>query len=187
MYSCATVLSLTENGVRHDVTILSELCKAQAVGFLYMAASWYFSIGVGRRIRRYERMNFATVSIVFTAGIMAAVNVVAPYGYSREVFSFTVLSPFFLVIVAFVTTMWVQDVEVNDVSSTASKVPPDSWNYFSGGKAYASTIIILYGLLYVLYFLGELISTYRVPLDNWPDISLRFDPTLPNLILGSNI
>ena len=182
------------------VQMLFAMCTSQA----FMAIAWFF-VGFKEKLRltgakQYLYLVYQTKEVSF--GLLGAILVQAgaplqlilgPYDFTINSW-FIFLSPLLFTAGTVIVTLIVQDMHLSDEEHEDSEKRryrvtnglPDP-NAITGGKLYASLMLLLFGAIIALIQLQEHVATFRMYLHTMPAPG-TFAPATPNkFLLGSGL
>jgi hypothetical protein len=191
VYSSLSVLSLVENDVLNYAVLVVEVLKAQAASQLYMSVVWYW-VGLQEKLRlkskllnmyRTKEVQWALYVSLIMVMLFPLTSYFAPYDYSHN-FEFMASSPAFFAILALVSTLYLQDLRLDDQYDDSSingdtSVPP---THLTSSKLYVALLMLGFTTLVVFNLLGEHWRTYRSTLDALPDKAMQYDLSMPFLM-----
>lgn len=187
IYTCVSILALTQNGVLEFSTNFVEVLVAAATAQISMGIVWY-QIGSleklhsqDERVRHLHSMYETKeiqytlyMSIVLLVGMPLAMFL-APYAYTNTS-SFLLISPTAFAILSVIGTLVIQEMALDDVygdikASKDRKHPTK----ITAGKLYVSFLVLLFGLAITVFFLTEHMATFRASIDTVQDRSIQSD------------
>ena len=202
LYNCVVVLALTENGVTNYAIIVTELMKAQAVNMLFMSVAWFHMSDKKKDLKgpngndterkhiwddnesllRSKEIQYAILVSVLLIPLMGMLLFVAPYAYSNYSMFF-LCAPALFSIISLVSSLWIQEMHLNDdYGVDAKKIVDRDFFEFTGGRLYASLLVLVFGLCTTMYLMHEHILTCRSFYDFWPSNSIQYDTSFSFLI-----
>uniref|UniRef100_A0A7S0MKH2 Uncharacterized protein n=1 Tax=Cryptomonas curvata TaxID=233186 RepID=A0A7S0MKH2_9CRYP len=186
IYSCTTLLALTQNGVLDFSTNFVELLIAAATSQVSMGIVWY-QIGSLEKLNSendkikelhsmYEtkEIQYALyMAIVLIVGIPLA-TFLAPYSYTNNS-SFLLISPVVFAVVSVLSTLVIQEMALDDMYGEVANKEAKTPTTITAGKLYVSFLLLLFGLAMTVFFLTEHMATFRTAIDTFPDKSIQSD------------
>jgi len=169
---------------------------------LFMSIAWYYmsekpklAHGPSNKDDRSRSMWLGTSAVLVSKEVQYAImvsgllipfmgllTVFAPYAYTNYSLSF-LCAPMVFSFISLVSTLWVQDLKLDDEYGVDAKKTEDKDIYdFTGGQMYASLLVLSFGLYTTMYLMHEHILTCRAFYDFWPANSIQYDTSFPYLI-----
>ena len=186
IYTCASILALTQNGVLEFSTNFSEVLVAAATAQISMGIVWY-QIGSLEKLHStddkikklhsmYETKEIQYtlyMSIVLLVGMPLAMFL-APYAYTNASY-FLLISPIVFAVLSALGTLVIQEMALDDVYGEFAGADRKTPTTITAGKLYVSFLLLLFGLAITVFFLTEHMATFRASIDTVQDRSIQAD------------
>lgn len=195
IYMSTTVLALVENGILDYNLIVIHMLLSMAGSQMFMSMAWYF-VGFSEKLRLTDQSMRELCQVYLTKETQLALlgsivmqvviplhQVLAPYNYTYNSVLLAI-SPILFSILALLSTIIIQSLHLDDEYGQDMILKEDQkgWNpgypfatVITGGKLYASLLLLLFGAVISMIFMVEHIQTYRAFLDTMPENSIQFD------------
>ena len=205
IFSCTSLLALTENNVLNASIIVVELLKAQAAGQLYMEVVWYWTGYMEKKRLKSElsetyktqQVQYALFMGIVLVALMPFLQFIAPYDYTNAEI-FLRIAPLVFVAIAVVGTIFLQGLILDeeygidrDLTGEVHKIGPlrdgESREHkmhqdqiyratkITGGKLGVSLLVLIFVAFVEFEFVAEYFRTLRAYLDVMPERSIQFD------------
>jgi hypothetical protein len=175
---CLTILALTENGVRNERCVMTELIKSQAVGMAYMVIAYYYNV---MHREWYPTLNAGVIFLTLTVVGLLGTQLLAPYHYTNDSV-FMLYAPTIFAAISFLSVGLFQRVNVTDEVSHSGDDGKGARQRSS--KLFCGNLLLAFGFAITLYVLSDHILVYRSDRDFWPTASIQFNPGLSFLMTG---
>lgn len=205
IFSCTSLLALTQNNVLNASVIVVELLKAQAASQLYMEVVWYWTGYMEKKrlkselleVYKTQQVQYALFMGIVVVGLLPFLQYIAPYDYSNTDMFFRI-APMVFVVIAVVGTIFLQglilDEEygidrdlVGEVHRSGPMRDNESREHqmhkdqiyratkITGGKLGVSMLVLIFVAFVEFEFVAEYFRTLRAYLDVMPEKSIQYD------------
>lgn len=186
IYTCTSLLALTQNGVLEFSTNLAEVLIAAATAQISMGIVWY-QIGSleklhspDEKVRKLHSMyetkeiQYALYMAIVLILSMPLAMFLAPYAYTNASY-FLLASPIIFAVLSVIGTLLIQEMALDDVYGEFAGSEKKTPTTITAGKLYVSFLVLLFGLAITVVFLTEHMATFRASIDSVQDRSIQSD------------
>lgn len=205
IFTCTSLLSMTQNNVLNASVIVVELLKAQAVSQLYMEVVWYWTGYMEKKrlksdlieVYKTQQVQYALFMGMIVVILLPFLQYIAPYDYNNADMFFRV-APMGFVVIAVVGTIFLQGLildeeygidrdmvgevhrsgPMRDGESRDHKMLQDQIyraTRITGGKLGVSLLVLIFVAFVEFEFVAEYFRTLRAYLDVMPERSMQYD------------
>lgn len=189
-------LALVENGVLDYTVYVASLLASAAASQLYMSNAWYY-VGYHEKLRiTNKRLGYDLLQVYETKetqfglfmGVILQVALpvyifMTPSTDQSTKSIFLATSPFLFSIISLFSLLIVENMRLDDEygQEMEAKAEKMGWHMVSfstvitGGKLFASMLLLAFGLTVILVWLDDHISTARAFMDHMPENSILRD------------
>jgi hypothetical protein len=199
IYMSLVTLGLVENGVLDYNIFLVHLLVGAAASQLFMSNAW-FHAGITEKMRLANNPRGRGLAYVYITketqfglfmGMLLQLAlplylVMAPYAFTYKSL-FLALSPAIFSVLALFSLNFVEELKLDDEYGLAMRAKEKEMGWtqdtpfatvITGGKVYASMLLLLFGAIITLAYMSEHMATARAFMDEVPEASIQLDSAL---------
>ncbi len=199
IYMSLVALALVQNNILDYNLFVVHMLVAAAASQLFMSNAW-FRMGMDEKMRLLENPSGRSLKKVYVTketqfGLFMGMFlqlalplylIMAPYAFTYDSL-FLALSPAIFSVLALFSLSIVEGMQLDDEYGTAMEQKELEMHWephmpfsttITGAKLYASMLLLFFGTLVTLVYMGEHMQTARAFMDNMPENSIQLDSAL---------